>query len=113
MVDSCPHIILQQTNEFVTNMPQLTVIQLQNDDNVEEFNQQFGELQTLLKQCTKDCLLRTRKGAPMTPICMDIKGVKHLLSNVELTRRETNYDTNCNRRDALDTGNQLLVYATK
>ena len=113
MVDSCPDIILQQTNGLVTKMPKLTVTPLHDDDNVEEFNQQFEELQTLLKQCTKDCLLRARKGAPITPICIHIKGMKQLSSNVELTRGDTNSDTNCKRHDVLDEANQFLAYETK
>ena len=51
----------------------------------------------------------TCKDALITPICIDIKGMKHLLSNVELTRDATNYHTNCERQAVVDKGNQLLI----
>ena len=118
MVDPGPDIILPETKEFVTKMPKLTVTQLKDDDNVEELNQQFEELQRLLRQRKKDCLLRARilvarEGEDTPPICIDIKGMKHLLSNVGLKRGEANYDTNCKRQAVLDKGNELLAYEAK
>ena len=118
MVNPGPDIILPQTSEFVTKMARLAVTELKNDDNVETLKNQFEYLEKKLKQRKKDCLLRARilvarEGEDTPPICVDIPGMKHLLSNVGLKRGEADYDTNCKRQGVLDKGNELLAYESK
>ena len=111
-------MILPETKEYITEIAEMTATKLEDDENVEELEQQFDAFQKLLKERKKACLSSARasvaqQGEETAPICIDIEGMKHLISNIGTRRGELDYAVLRSRQQILDRGRELLAYEAK
>ena len=118
VVDFGPPVILPETKEYITEIAEMTATKLEDDENVEELEEQFAEFEKLLKKRKKECLANARasvgkQGEETAPICIDIDGMKHLISNIGTKRGELDYAVLRSRQQILDRGRELLAYEAK